>query len=124
MVRQHKQSTTHSRLKMARLHRNLQPSQYGNDLFAYLKEFSNIAPYSFTVAIFAVLLCLKVLDSSASSLFPLSFPTSFRFFFFFFRRPGRLVSSMCNACPYSFYMLFSILPKTDCITPISSLITL
>ena len=28
--------------------------------------------------VFAVLLCLKVLDSSASSLFPLFFPTSFR----------------------------------------------
>jgi hypothetical protein len=92
-------------------------------LFVCLQQCSSAARTLSLQHVFAVLVRLKVLDSSASSLFPLSFPTSFRFS----PTPSgnqALLSAMRNVCPYIFYMLFSILSKTDCITPISSVITL
>ena len=75
--------------------------------------------------------CVKVSDSSASSLFSLLFPTSFRVILFFFRisgdrvnvRLGHLLSVTRHGCHFLFNMLFSILSRTGFLIPIFSPVT-
>jgi len=110
MIRQHKWSTSHCRLKMAQLYRNLRPCQFRNHMSVCLSKtiFQCCAVFVYCSHICRFIasedfrfFCFVTLPTF---LFPLHFGSSY----FSFRRPGCLLSATCNVCPYSFYMLFSI----------------
>ena len=88
------------------------------------QQFPSVTPVTDSqslYAIFARLLRLHVLDSSASWLCSLFFPTSFRVFLFFFLIPATksaFIQAICHLpcvilCPRHFNPLFSILFRTD-----------
>jgi hypothetical protein len=90
----------------------------------YPQQLSSVAAVTCSQLLFAVfagLLHLRVLHSSASSHFSRPFLASFRIFLLLFSsdepiniRLGHLLSPMHNKLPYRFNTLFSILSRTVC----------